>query len=496
MRTVLFADDDMLVLNRLRDIVDWASLGYVVVGQAMDGSTALSMAKKLKPDLLILDINMPRMDGVAVAKEMKTHLPATHILILSNHDTFEYVRLTLRYGVNDYLLKHELTAVLLTQKLKDLESLRQQEEFEEKRHSYFAEVAKQQFLQELIINGVEASPQTELMFKQREFSAAHYQPVALWITNFPLLTAFDSAEKRDKLVSSITNLVTNVLSNVGNGIITHLGTGLFALLFTFENDTASVRAEQSNAFAALAKSNIYRLLNLDAGYCLCRPTANIKDLHRIYRDEEKAYSLLSPVQLDVADERRFIDALYALEIGRVTEMCRHIIMNDGPAAELLRLARHFFREKELAVDEAVSAMQAAFRQPLSKEEVCEKTEAFFADLIRKALLKSNADYSLNVQNAIAYIRAHFMQDISLSTIAEAVGVSPAHLSRQFGKETGESFVDYLTGYRISIAKELMKEPGMKIKDVCKKVGFRNYNYFLRVFKKHTGQTISQSNSGS
>jgi two-component system response regulator YesN len=82
-------------------------------------------------------------------------------------------------------------------------------------------------------------------------------------------------------------------------------------------------------------------------------------------------------------------------------------------------------------------------------------------------------------------------DISLSTVADAAGLSPSYLSMLFKKETGQNFSEHLTNVRIHKAKELLGCTSKMVYEVAYDVGFRDYRYFSQIFKKYTGQTPRQ-----
>ena len=146
MTLVLLADDDILTLNRLRNIIDWNSNGYEIIGQALNGTDTLLQVQKLQPDILILDVDMPDKNGVEVMKELNKCNSELSVLILSNYDTFEFVRDTMRYGACDYLLKHQLEPALLLQKLSEIKDKKRTEGLRSSHIYYFANVAKQKYL--------------------------------------------------------------------------------------------------------------------------------------------------------------------------------------------------------------------------------------------------------------------------------------------------------------------------------------------------------------
>ncbi|MBR5087820.1 MAG: helix-turn-helix domain-containing protein [Ruminiclostridium sp.] len=94
--------------------------------------------------------------------------------------------------------------------------------------------------------------------------------------------------------------------------------------------------------------------------------------------------------------------------------------------------------------------------------------------------------------ALDYIERHYMNcDISLSSVADDVGLSPSYLSMLFKKETGLNFSEHLTRHRIAKAKELLCCTSKMVYEVAYDVGFSDYRYFSQIFKKYTGMTPRQ-----
>ena len=105
MLKVFLVDDESIIREGLRDNMPWQQFGYEFVGEASDGEMALPMIRKLKPDVLITDIKMPFMDGLALSRMVTQEFPNIRIIIISGYDEFEYAQQAIRLGVEQYLLK-------------------------------------------------------------------------------------------------------------------------------------------------------------------------------------------------------------------------------------------------------------------------------------------------------------------------------------------------------------------------------------------------------
>jgi two-component system response regulator YesN len=109
-KRVLIADDELLARNQLRAMIDWEQHGYVLCGEAEEGVMAIRLAEELRPHIMLIDIDMPLLDGVSLCRYVSEHHKDIQTIILSNFDNFDFVRDTLNSGAIDYLLKHRLTS--------------------------------------------------------------------------------------------------------------------------------------------------------------------------------------------------------------------------------------------------------------------------------------------------------------------------------------------------------------------------------------------------
>ena len=105
MYQVFLVDDEALIVEGLKKVVDWAKYGCVVCGTATDGKTGLEEIRRLKPDILFTDICMPEMDGLAMIAALKSEFPGLQISILTGYHDFSYAQRAIRLGVTRLLTK-------------------------------------------------------------------------------------------------------------------------------------------------------------------------------------------------------------------------------------------------------------------------------------------------------------------------------------------------------------------------------------------------------
>lgn len=130
----------------------------------------------------------------------------------------------------------------------------------------------------------------------------------------------------------------------------------------------------------------------------------------------------------------------------------------------------------------------------------DSARAYFTRIIKVALeLRDNKSFNKyeDVVNKIRqFVTEHYNDpNMSLNMAAEAVGFSPNHLSSVFSQQTGQTFIKFLTDYRMDKAKELLRCTSLRAIDIAAQIGYEDSHYFSYLFKKHTGQTPSQFRGG-
>src|SRR5712692_5883692 len=107
---IVLADDHALVRQGLKSLIERE--GHRVVGEASEGNQALSQVRSLRPDIAILDISMPLLNGLSAAREIKKLFPKTKTILLTQHDEDQYISEALEAGVNGYVLKNQVASDL------------------------------------------------------------------------------------------------------------------------------------------------------------------------------------------------------------------------------------------------------------------------------------------------------------------------------------------------------------------------------------------------
>jgi two-component system, response regulator YesN len=164
------------------------------------------------------------------------------------------------------------------------------------------------------------------------------------------------------------------------------------------------------------------------------------------------------------------------------------VMQQGVKEYLLKPARK--DELVAAVERVLSELKMERQEKEEQESLRRKLQSAIVP-IETEEMDWNLVYEDKKMNKVkGFIEENFTKSISLEDAAEHVGISPYYLSKLFKERFSVNFIDYLTQLRVDKAKEMMKNPESSLKEICYNVGYKDPNYFSRVFKKTTGLSPS------
>lgn len=131
MYSLLIVEDEYLVRQGIRSLVDFDQFQIKEIGEAKDGIEAWAYVQDHQPDIVLTDINMPRMNGIHLAQLIKETYPQTHLVFLTGYDEFDYALSALKLGADDYLLKPFSKADIEEMLTKVMKGLRKEEKEEQ-----------------------------------------------------------------------------------------------------------------------------------------------------------------------------------------------------------------------------------------------------------------------------------------------------------------------------------------------------------------------------
>lgn len=447
---ILVADDEVLERSAMYRILSAAiPEEKMLIDEASNGNEALEKAKLNKPDIVFLDIRMPGIDGLEVARNLSESSDPPVIIMISAYDQFSYAKMAIRFAVREYLLKpasvQDINTALhnaLTQISHKREETTHRSEIQNIA-SNLKDALTQKILSTLAEGTIDAADLRRLI------SLEH--PRQSWVC--VTMTAgmrTTTGERNPSIASREFPRIFSALSERFLASDLGLSPHENRLLLAFSRSKKDVQ----DPFAVSAMSANALLV------VIMEP-----------REPE-----LSPMKNDVS--LRQIEALVRARIGEFCERCERA--GTGPLKIGLSVSNpaevdRAVRAARIGYDVANSRVPAIFLAPVGIESIRDVQESTSANLAARAL---------------TWLNENLMANIGIEVSAHALGVSPSHLSRMLKKELGISFGEALARIRIARAKMLLAN-SLSVKESCFFAGFRDQSYFSKVFLKFEGVLPSE-----
>ncbi|RCX21649.1 two-component system response regulator YesN [Fontibacillus phaseoli] len=526
MLQVLLVDDEPLVHHHLWTMSDWKSHGFELCGEAYSGSMALQAMEQSQPDIAIIDVNMPGMNGVELQRTIREHYPNVKTIMLSSYDDYDYVRECLRNGAVDYLLKHRLDEQSLISILKKAEQELREEakQLGSKEAGGGADEGKgMESVRERVVQlfiGLPGAAQAleEDVRQSRLFAnSVRFAAAAVQIVPFRLLTESRSDMQINRLVRQAVELVQQSLGDPAERMAVYVENGRLGIVFAFKERSEQAAASEAARLMSNVSHSLGLFLNLKCIYAIGHICGSMSKVESSYREaersidpsaslketdrgsshprlsltiEEQKQLLLSIERLDKEGVRRSMAAVFT----SMRKLPLHSPSVQVVVSELLSIG-----EKTLPLDDAAAAGLPS-REELenigSMAEIEQWLLAYFEsllDLLRER--QAAGPYSRHVSQAILLILERYHSYITLELAASVIGLNPSYLSRIFKVETQMTFSEYVNRVRIDASCKLLESGRFTVKQISSQVGFTTYNYFFKVFKESTGMTPHAYMSG-
>lgn len=536
MLRVFLAEDESIIRETLRDTVPWEKYGYTFVGESGDGEMALPLIRQTKPDVLIADIRMPFMDGLALSKLVLQEFPEMKIIIISGYDEFEYAQQAIGLGVERYLLKPISKNTLLSV----LEEVKGKIEGERERQNYlvqfrqeaqdYEQYARRRFFEEIAAGQLtvqqiyEKADKLDLDLRSEAYTVMYFSimPEKQGVTES---YSEPSARIRDGLVGHFLKYPEYILFRY------NLTT--YAVLIKGQADSIEMHVEK--CVDTVRRQYESGGVELNWHVAVSRPTRRLSMLPGCFEEVARlwAYRHILPNQhLLNSDTVSFLagstceDALDELDVTKLEPGVLMGVLESANAQELT----NFVDEYLLSMGEALASLpfcnylmlsarftatsyvrslgmaQEDFIKSLGCLELMSRkvTPVELRHYLGEVLLRAiefrdkaaGKQYKSLLKQAALYIDENFSdEELSLNKVAKKVNISPNYLSAVFSQEMGMTFVEYVTAKRMDRAKELLRQGELRSGEVAAAVGYRDPHYFSFLFKKTQGCTPRDYRAG-
>ncbi|MDI6914309.1 MAG: response regulator [Desulfitobacteriaceae bacterium] len=527
MYRLLVADDEHIVVESIRFIAEKNFDNVVVIAEAGTGKEAIEQVEIFKPDIVFMDIRMPGIDGIEAIKEIKKRHPDTLVIILTAYDYFTYAQEALTLNVLDFLIKPidkskvvesiQKAIHILARKMADV----QNELAMKEKLRRLADYLEHEFVYSALL---ENDQYKRLEFYQEILNMdLHYGYVMLLNLDESVSGSLSGEPMRQSLKKQeIQDLFRMSLKSRANclvGAVT-LNRGIAFIPVVQGMDEYAVR-NRSIEIANEVKEALDTKLNMGCAIGIGR-AYNVENLLKSYEEADKAIKLaqaaggggvshISDIILpsEIQDyyplnkQKILIDRIVGGDTEEAKELFEELFNWMSFMDKDMRKIKNRFFEISLDILRALSAQGLETGQIEHQRWIMETLESrdltllkmnFWRHILEITLeLKSQREERRNelIENVKHHLAANFSKDIKLNDVAKEANMSYHYFSKFFKDETGHNFTDYLVNIRIKEAKKLLDEDACSIKEVSVQVGYKDPNYFSKIFKKMVGLTPTE-----
>ncbi|HHW48843.1 MAG TPA: response regulator transcription factor [Clostridiaceae bacterium] len=504
MYKMIIVDDETWVHEGIKNTIDWNEYGVEVVGEAEDGEEALSLIEQVHPDIGIIDIRMPGMDGLELIRRIREKGESMEAIVLTGYGEFSYAQEAIALGVFQYILKPVEASDLIeavkncVNKIKTLKS-------ENKPHF-------RDFLLYRAINN-HSEAKTELKQYMDGHGITLHSPMLIGILS-PSADCHGCQDELQKVASlSVTSYDTLVFPGNRNEVV-----------FLFSSSENTDLKQKARDILHKAVSDAAAILKVSVSAGIGCTFDSIDKIDISYNQAVTAYSFRCITKYEgvydideILDMRKnsIMHNTYEILINKIKQKDTRPIhkiltsflfkcLSRDTWLELDSLRLSFIYLLNAVTDEVLGLSQwkttpeqkrldiiKSIGQQDTLEQIFTWTENYIIDLTESITPEYHNSRNRSIKAAVDFISENYSKDISLSDIADYVHLDPSYFSKIFSEEMKQPFSTYLASYRITMAKKLLESTTLKIYEIAQKVGYNDPRHFTKTFKKLIGLTPEQ-----
>ncbi|MFT4106660.1 MAG: response regulator [Lacrimispora sp.] len=505
MSSLMIVEDEPIERTGLKLMIQANCPQISRIEEAENGFQALELFQKSIPDIVMVDINMPGINGLDTIKEMKKLSSRTRYIILSSYNQFEYAQSALLLGAEQFLLKPAKISELKNAIDNIIQKINAEQETELKKSRLLTSVEEIRPIVELdCIYGLISGKSREEVQKLTAFLGLDVD------TGFCFVCSYRQNPRY------LLWKVKNALQEVGLNCIGDLFHKELVFFVLGKNRMEMRKMAEVGKFV--------RMLLDELGRQECRIGIGTiyeigSDLRESYKEaliavkicDEGSYSVYNNKSNTEADSGGNYDEVIAKIINEIksvdeeaalsctSEVLRAVMTNTYSFKQLKENIYQFMILCMKEIQRYYPRLESADYSKIILDEVMALEDHMavetYIKIHLKAVMEETGDYNKEksyqaVDRAFDYIDRNYKSNIMLEHVAEALNISPFYLSRILKKYKGKGFTDILSEKRVEEAKKLLSTD-KSIKEITFEVGFNSQNYFSKIFKKYENCTPTE-----
>lgn len=521
---ILVADDEYWTRELLLNIIDWEKYGLLFMEPAKDGEEVLRLMSENCPDILITDINMPFINGVELIRAVNDRYPHVVTVVLSGYDDYEYIRETMKSGSIDYLLKPISKVELVSVLTRALELLAQRRSIEEEKKSIKDELMRSASLLQdrefSVMIEKDSIPDHPGITAELNMDVAGYSLMLIKIHNMSVLSkeyrhninqlSYRMKKRIKEIVCDRAVIVFNntsktnefiIISEISQKALKDFGN---KILIEFEKKSKSpiTVTISGHSFSWESIHSAYieavSLLNIRP-FCISSIVITEEDSSkaefekyfqsRISPEQEKSLILL----MKSANKTKLLNTvLNKIGLGKCSQNNWSYLEVRQTVSRLINILGMNQNENSTAAELIELENWSDFADKIIElldQDTLTQTIVNIVEQLTDAVIVEVPDTVADIiKQAVRYIEKNYSEELTLSGLAKRFSVESSYFSKVFHQQTGDTLISYITKQRMSKAIQCIEEDNISLTEIAFLVGYDDYTYFSRLFKKTVGQS--------
>lgn len=530
MFSILIVDDNPNDRKGIIGLINWNELDITIVGVAGNGHEGYEKAIELKPDFILTDIAMPRMNGIEMTDKIKTELHDTKFIFMSCFDDVEYLQSAINLEVSAYVLKpinlgELLNAIKKIMGLRISEINKQKNEYELKKLlEESLPLLQEQFINEFFYG--QATDDNEIKermnYLKMDFSHMHYAVIFIQVDNYDLLYYNIPVGEKHFMIYSLRKCVEETILAGNIGYVTSKQFSSVVVIRFFGSDDYKQSIDELVDCFSNCMEAVNNKLNLNITVGISPFSENLSEIPILFQNAEyaaksKFYSKGN--QIIFYSEVQEPDTVLQYNLQEIKQEIDSLI-ESGREEDTVHLVEKYLKTgvqypekyvKSLSYSVVNIVQTVLIENNKSFSDIFEDEMAVWRKLSLFETIIDIRQFLTNILNAVRQIftqtdeNAHkrVIEDIkviidtkyaeieNISQIVDSLFISASHANLIFKQSTGQTIFDYLTYRRIEIAKKMLQDPYVKVYEIPEKIGYKANAHFRSVFKEYTALTPKQ-----
>ncbi|WP_080848590.1 response regulator [Cytobacillus gottheilii] len=496
MMKLLLVDDEQIEREGMQAILE-NSFSNLLIDQARNGQEAAEMARTFQPDLILMDIKMPGINGLEAVEIIKDEFPYIQFIMVTAYDTIEYLHQAIKLGVKDYLLKPSRASDIVSVVGKVLQKIEEEQHNQEKRklqQQKTLALAEKDIFTQLLFDHVH-DVHVDLLVEMLDIP--HTMDMYVMLVLVPAGEEQIYSVIKDKIRSKNTGWIGAIHGNQLPIIVCCDSEKTYRSQATsLARELLSISKAKTDGWFIGIGSVCKSLEEIRQSYqhaLIATMDTSLPVKYRFYEDVPKIGNK-SDGKPRIHQRKEFSDQI---RLGQwehikryVSEMIAYYEKKGTPihytqqrVLEVLWVAARVMSELGMDVETPVYSYEMKNAAELKRVTVHMLDGMKQLYMIHNDHLEADTFHKLK-----QYIFEHSHKDISLESLGQMVELSPIYISKMFKEKLGVNYIDYLTQCRMEKAKSLLGDSKKSIKEITFETGYHDPNYFSKVFKKMCGIT--------